>query len=246
MKPDATLFGKYIKTLADISSTVTSGKDLEEVLRLTMILTAKATGVEICSLWVIDEHSSPAKIQLKVSQAADPEYMKTRCLNINEGVVGHVASTSQTLIIKNILTEPRFKEKEMAKKLGLISLASLPIRVKNGKTIGVLNCFTNEPHDFTEIEVNLLTAVANQAAMAILNTDLLMKIAKLQEDLENRKRVERAKDILMRRRNMNGEEAFRWIQKRSMDSRRSMREVAEAVILSEDLGYYSSIPHALK
>ncbi|NCC94627.1 MAG: ANTAR domain-containing protein, partial [Opitutae bacterium] len=67
----------------------------------------------------------------------------------------------------------------------------------------------------------------------------------IQEELETRKRVERAKEILMRQRSMSGDEAYRWIQKRSMDSRKSMREVAEAVLLSEDLGYYSSIPHAL-
>jgi GAF domain-containing protein len=246
MKQNITLFEKYIKALTDISSAVISGKDLDDILRLTVMLTAKVTGVEICSLWVVDEHLSPAKIRLKASQATEPEYMKTRCLDINEGVVGHVASTGQALIVKNVLTEPRFKEKEMAQKLGLVSLASLPLRVKDGKAVGVLNCYTTAPHDFTETEVNLLTAVANQTAMAILNTNLLIKTAKLQEELENRKRVEHAKDILMRRRNMTGEEAFRWLQKRSMDSRRSMREVAEAVILSEDLGYYSSIPHALK
>jgi AmiR/NasT family two-component response regulator len=57
----------------------------------------------------------------------------------------------------------------------------------------------------------------------------------IQEELESRKLVGRAKDVLMRRRNMNGEEAHRWIQKRSMDSRKSMRDVAEAVLLSEEL-----------
>ncbi|HVO83679.1 MAG TPA: ANTAR domain-containing protein, partial [Syntrophobacteria bacterium] len=44
-----------------------------------------------------------------------------------------------------------------------------------------------------------------------------------------------AKEVLIRRRNMTGEQAYRWIQKRSMDSRKSMREVAEAVLLSEEI-----------
>jgi AmiR/NasT family two-component response regulator len=39
----------------------------------------------------------------------------------------------------------------------------------------------------------------------------------------------------MDRRRMNGEEAYRWIQKRSMDTRKSMLKIAEALILSEDL-----------
>ena len=88
--------------------------------------------------------------------------------------------------------------------------------------------------------------MANQAAVAILNTELIVKTQVIQAELETRKRVERAKEILMRRRSLSGEEAFRWIQKRSMDSRKTMREVAEAILLSEDLGYYSSIPHALE
>ena len=92
----------------------------------------------------------------------------------------------------------------------------------------------------------MFTAVANQAALAILNTELMVKTKVIQEELETRKMVERAKEILVRRRSMDVNSAFRWIQKRSMDSRKSMREVAEAILLSEDLGYYSSIPHALK
>jgi AmiR/NasT family two-component response regulator len=39
----------------------------------------------------------------------------------------------------------------------------------------------------------------------------------------------------MRRRHMDGEQAHRWLQKRSMDTRKSLRLVAEAVLLSEEL-----------
>jgi hypothetical protein len=39
------------------------------------------------------------------------------------------------------------------------------------KVTGVLNCFTAAPHDFSETEVNLLRAVANQSAVAIVNTE---------------------------------------------------------------------------
>jgi AmiR/NasT family two-component response regulator len=53
--------------------------------------------------------------------------------------------------------------------------------------------------------------------------------------LETRKLVERAKEILMHRKQLKGDEAYRWLQKRSMDTRKSMRQVAEAVILSEEL-----------
>jgi AmiR/NasT family two-component response regulator len=47
--------------------------------------------------------------------------------------------------------------------------------------------------------------------------------------------VERAKEIIMQRRKIKGNEAYRWIQKRSMDTRKSIRDIAEAIVLSEEL-----------
>ncbi len=226
---------KYIKALMDISRAITSDLYLEDILKLIVMVTARVTGVEICSLWLIDESVSPRKIRLKASQTIDPEYMKDRSLNMNEGVVGFVATHKRSLIVENVLDEPRFKEKEMVKKLGLVSMVSVPLQVKDEKVIGVLNCFTARRHKFSETEVNLIITVANQAAVAILNTELMVKTKVVQEELETRKLVERAKDVLMNRRNKTGEEAYRWIRKRSMDTRKSMRCVAEAIILSAEL-----------
>ncbi len=68
-----------------------------------------------------------------------------------------------------------------------------------------------------------------------MNTELMVKTKVIQEELETRKLVERAKDVIMKKRNKTGEEAYQWIRKRSMDTRKSMRTVAEAVLLSEEL-----------
>jgi AmiR/NasT family two-component response regulator len=81
----------------------------------------------------------------------------------------------------------------------------------------------------------MLSAVASQAAVAIHNTELIVKTRVIEQELQTRKQIERGKEILMDRRQMNGEEAYRWIQKRSMDTRKSMLEIAEALILSEEL-----------
>jgi signal transduction protein with GAF and PtsI domain len=200
------------------------------------MVTAKVTGLEICSLWLVDNTNSHKKIRLKATQAIDPEYVQDRSLDYNEGIVGYVVSNNKPLILKDVIKDARFKEKEMAKKLGLVSMLSIPLQVKKGEVIGVLNCFTAVPHDFTEPEINLITAVANQAAVAILNTELMVKSKVIQEELETRKLVERAKEIIMNRKRISGNEAFRWIQKQSMNSRKSMRQIAEAILLSEDIG----------
>ena len=226
---------KYIKALMDISRAINSDLYLEEILKLIVMVTAKVTGVEICSLWLIEENEKQPRLRLKATQTSEPAYVKDRVLNINEGVVGHVASAKQPLIVRDVLIEPRFKEKEMARSLGLKSLASVPLLLRDERVIGVLNCFTAETHDFTDTEVNLITTVANQAAVAISNSELIIKTKVIQEELETRKLVERAKEVLMQRSRMDADEAYRRIQKKSMDSRKSMRSIAEAILLSEEL-----------
>jgi signal transduction protein with GAF and PtsI domain len=228
-------YDKYIKAITEISKAITSDQYLEDILKLIVMVTAKVTGVEICSLWLVEEDEKGKRNRLKATQAIDPDYVKDRVLNMNEGVVGFVAANNRPLVTENVLEEPRFKEKDMAKKLGLVSMASVPMHVREDKVIGVLNCFTATPHKFSEVELNLITAVANQAAIAIEYTQLMVRTKIIEEELEKRKIIDRAKEILTAKRGFSGEMAFRWIQKKSMDSRKSMKEIAEAVIISQDI-----------
>ena len=57
----------------------------------------------------------------------------------------------------------------------------------------------------------------------------------IKEELESRKAVERAKGILMKRDSLSEQEAYEKLRKYSMDNRKSMREISEAIILSEDM-----------
>ena len=80
-----------------------------------------------------------------------------------------------------------------------------------------------------------MTTIANQAAVAIENTELTVKSKSIKEELETRKRIERAKGILMRDEGLTEEQAYLKVRKYSMDNRKTMREVAEAIILSADM-----------
>jgi response regulator NasT len=57
----------------------------------------------------------------------------------------------------------------------------------------------------------------------------------IQEELETRKLVERAKGILMKHHGLSEEEAFKRIRKASMDSRKTMREIADAILLTDKM-----------
>jgi signal transduction protein with GAF and PtsI domain len=229
---DSQSYDKTIEALTIISRAITSDQYLEDILRLIVLVTAEAMNSKVCSLWLLDEKTQ--SLTIRATQSINRDYLKKRSLKVGEGVVGYVAQHNKPYISHNVLEDTRFKEKALARKMGLISMLSVPMSVRE-RVIGVINCYTSISHHFTETEQNLFTTVANQAAVAIFNTELMVKSKVIQEELETRKLVERAKDVLIRRRNWSGEDAFRWIQKRSMDSRKSMREVAEAVLLSEEV-----------
>ncbi|RPJ08802.1 MAG: ANTAR domain-containing protein [Deltaproteobacteria bacterium] len=221
-----------IKALSEISQAISSDQYLDDILRLVVTVTANVMDSKICSLWLLDEKEKVLRI--RATQTISEEYLKERSLKIGEGVVGHVAQQKKPLAILNVLKEPRYKEKELARNEGLVSMLSVPLIVKD-KVIGVINCYTSYPHEFTETERTVLTTVANQAAICIENTELMVKTKVIQEELETRKLVERAKGILMNRHSLSEDEAFRRIRKASMDNRKTIRQIAEAILLTEKM-----------
>ncbi len=228
-----TSYQKQIQALSEISQAISSDRYLDDILKLIVAVTANVMDSKICSLWILDEKEKVLKI--RATQTMSEEYLKERSLTLGEGIVGYVAQQKKPLAILNVLKEPRYKEKDLARREGLVSMLSVPLTVKD-KVIGVINCYTSYSHEFTETELAVLTTVANQAAVCIENTELLVKTRVIQEELETRKLVERAKGILMKRNNLTEEESFKRIRKTSMDSRKTMREVAEAILLTEKMG----------
>lgn len=228
-----TNYKTYLDTLHKISKAITSDLYLEDVLRLIVTLTANVMKAKICSLWLLDEKTKELKI--RATQALSKEYLKERSLKIGEGIVGLVAKEKKPIAIENVLTDSRYKEKRLAEKEGVVSMLSVPMMVKK-RVIGVLNCYTTFPYQFATQEVELLSTIANQAAVAIENTELLVKTKIIQEELETRKKVERAKGILMKRHGLTEDEAYNLIRKSSMDRRIPIRQIAEAIILADEIG----------
>jgi signal transduction protein with GAF and PtsI domain len=227
-----TSYAKQIEALKEISTAISSDRYIEDVLKLIVAVTANVMDSKVCSLWLIDEKETCLKV--RATQTMNKEYLKERSLGLGEGVVGYVAQQDKPAMILDVLKEPRYKEKELAKKMGLRSMLSVPMGVKD-KVVGVINCYTSYLHQFTKTELDLLTTVANQAAICIENTELMVRSKVIQEELESRKLVERAKGILMRENGLLEDEAFNRMRKKSMDARRSMRDIAEAIILAFEM-----------
>ncbi|MDA0567414.1 response regulator [Streptomonospora sp. S1-112] len=83
-----------------------------------------------------------------------------------------------------------------------------------------------KPFNKADLVPAIEMAVSRYAELAALEAE----VSGLQDRLETRKLVERAKGLLQSRHGLSEPEAFRWIQKNSMDRRLTMRKVAETVI----------------
>jgi len=223
---------KQIELLSKVANLITSGLYPEELLRIIVNVTAEIMNSKICSLMLLDHENK--ELVVRATQSISESYNKKPNLKLGEGIAGIAAQEKKTICVLDVKLDERYLNRDIAKKEGLCSLASVPLAVKD-RVIGVLNVYTSKKHKFTKPELDVLTAVASQAAVAIENAELSLKVRSAEEALTIRKLVERAKDILSQEAGLSSAEAFRLIQRQSMDSRKSMRDIAEAIILTHDI-----------
>lgn len=226
------IYLKQIEAISKVANLITSGLYLEELLRLIVQVTAEIMHSKISSLMLLDPDRK--ELMVKATQSVSEAYNKKSNIKLGDGIAGLVAQTNKSITVLDIREDSRYINREIAKKEGLCSLASVPLAVK-GRVIGVLNCYTSKKHKFSKPELDVLNALANQAAVAIENAELDLRARSAEEALTTRKLIERAKEILSQEANILPSEAYRLIQKQSMDSRKSMREIAEAIILAKDI-----------
>jgi signal transduction protein with GAF and PtsI domain len=216
-----------LETLLQVSTTITSTRYLEEMLHLIVTITARTMGSAICSIMLMDDERG--ELRIAATQSLSDAYRGKPSLKVGEGVSGRAVQKKRPIAVTDVGQDPAYVYRELARREGLRSLLSVPMLYKD-RAVGVINSYTSAPHVFQPDEIELLEAVANQAAVAIENTRLMQESAQMHDELELRKLVERAKGILMRERRLTEEEAFRVLQRQSMNNRRPMKQVAEAVI----------------
>ena len=113
----------------------------------------------------------------------------------------------------------------------LLSAYSQRDLVQRAREAGVV-AYLVKPYREEELSPAIEVALARFAEFK----DLQKQVSDLQEALETRKLVDRAKGILMDKQGLTEAEAFRKIQKMSMDNRKPMKDVAEAIILAHQVG----------
>lgn len=223
---------RRLETLSQVSETVASNRLLEEVLQLIVTMTAQLMSSKISSIMLVNQDSG--ELRIAATQSLSEAYRGKPPLKIGQSMSGRAVQELRPVYVPDVTAEGGYFYRDLAKQEGLHSLLTVPMLMKE-QAIGVINVYTSTHYIFSEEEVKTLQAIANQAAVAIEHTRLMEKSFEMQEALEVRKLVERAKGFLMASRGLSEHEAFRLLQRQSMNLRKSMREIAEAIILAEEL-----------
>jgi len=167
-----------LSALAEISETITSPLYLDEMLEVVVEMAARVMNARLCSIRLLDE--TTGELVLRATQHLSPAYCALPPLKVGEGIVGAVAEKGRPLTVLDVTADPRYRRADIARQEGLCSLLSVPLTVRE-RTIGVLNCYTAEPHRFTEEEIALFSTLANQTALAIENARLVTNAAIVRE-----------------------------------------------------------------
>jgi len=221
-----------IETLSKVSKTIASNHYLDEMLNLIVSMMAEAMSSPVCSIMLPDDKKE--ELVIKATQALSHAYSSKPNIKVHKSLLGRVVLDRKPLVIRDVTLEKGYTYPELAKQEGLRSLVSVPLMIKNS-VIGVFNLYTSQERQFSNEEIQLISTVANQAAVAIENTKLMAETLSMQEALQTRKLVERAKGLLIKEEKISEDEAYRRIQQKSMKLRKSMREIAEAIVLAAEI-----------
>lgn len=167
-----------LSALAEVSATVTSPLYPDEMLELIVELAARVMRAKVCSLLLLDEERG--ELVPRAIRSLNPAYREQRPIRVGEGIAGLSAQTGQPIAVEDVRRDPRYQYREIARQEGLCSLLCAPLHVRE-RLIGVLNCYTGQPHRFTRDEISLLTTLANQTALAIENARLATSAAMVRE-----------------------------------------------------------------
>ncbi|MDE3088774.1 MAG: GAF domain-containing protein [Chloroflexota bacterium] len=221
-----------ISALREITRAISAAWSLDQILALITRKTARVMDVDSCSIYLLDDAGE--FLVLKATTGLASEAVGRARLKFGEGLTGHAAKTGKPVAASHASRDPHFKFLPETKESMFQSLLAVPL-VARGKVIGALNVQTREGRAYSEDETELLSIIADVAAGELEKAVLYEEIGGLKEALETRKLVERAKGILMKRHAIGEQDAFTRIQHQARTSRKSMREVAEAIILAEQV-----------
>jgi signal transduction protein with GAF and PtsI domain len=220
-----------ISVLHEIGSRFAAAESLETVLNRVVHVVSSVVQCDSCFIYVLeDEH-----LVLRASKEPHRDVVNRLKLRVGQGITGWVAEHRQPVVVGcHAFEDPRFQVFNELPEDRYEAFLSVPVLCR-GRLVAVINLQHRFPHEHSWAEIQLVATIGFLVGAEIQLARLETENTQLSERLETRKLVERAKGILQRDLGVSEQEAYLAIQRQSRQRRRPKREVAEAILMADDL-----------
>lgn len=220
-----------IDLLHDIGSRMAAADPFHEVLQRVIDMVTVAVRCDSCFIYVLEKD----KLVLRASKNPHEDVVDRMVIDVGQGVTGWVAEHRQTVALPaKAWSDPRFERFPGLPEDRFEAFLAVPILCR-GKLVGAINMQHRVPHNHSRREIKLITMIGYLVGAEVELARMEYEKSQLADQLETRKVMERAKGLLQRELNIDEEAAYLMLQKQSRQKRKPLREIAEAIILMDDL-----------
>jgi putative methionine-R-sulfoxide reductase with GAF domain len=209
---------------------------LKDVLGEVIQFATSVVPCDACFVYLLEGDA----LVLRASKNPHPDLVGRLELKIGQGVTGWVAQQRQPVAVARGASEdPRFRVFNEMPDERFEAFLSVPV-ASRGRLVGVINLQNRSPYSYSEREIRLLSAIGFLVGAEVETARLETENSRPIDKLETRKILERAKGVLQRTMGISEEEAYLMLQKQSRQRRKSMNELAEAILLNQEISGPSS------
>ena len=220
-----------IDFLHEIGSRIAASDPLHAVLNRVVQFVSSVVQCDSCFVYVLDRDN----LVLRASKNPHPDIVGRATLRVGQGITGWVAEHGEPVAVgRNAFQDPRFQLLNELPEDRYEAFLSVPV-LSRGKLVGVINVQHRQPRDHSRREIRLISMIGFLVGAEIEMARLEVENIQLSERLETRKVMDRAKGLLQRELGITEEEAYLTIQRQSRQRRKSKKDIAEAIILGDEL-----------
>jgi signal transduction protein with GAF and PtsI domain len=221
----------HVDFLHEIGFSLASADNFHQVLTRVVEFASALVKCDSCLIYVLEGEN----LVLRASRNPHPEVVDRLKLRVGEGITGWVAEHHEPVAVsEKAALDPRFRIFHELPEDSYEAFLSVPVMCR-GRVVGVINLQHRLPHVYKRREMRLISAIGFLVGAEIELARLEEVNSHLFGQLQTRKLVERAKGILQRDLGLSEEQAYLTLQRQSRQRRKPMKEIAEAIILSDDV-----------
>jgi signal transduction protein with GAF and PtsI domain len=227
----------HVEVIHEIGIRLAQADGFHDVLNRVVEFATALVKCDSCLIYVLDGD----ELVLRASRNPHPDIVDRLKLRVGQGITGWVAEHSEPVAIpEKAALDPRFQFFHEVPEDSYEAFLSVPLMCR-GRVVGVINLQHRQHHVYRRREIRLISTIGFLVGAEIEMARLEEANTTLSQQLQARKVVERAKGILQRDLGLTEEQAYLTLQRQSRQKRKPMKEIADAIVLSDEVKENSQI-----